>query len=93
MKRVKTAKYSIGFNGYDTLTTKLEISKREYEAQFRDLTRQADEMKGAGSEFEITIRTHQRETNHTVETVTFFNIGTSDIILSKLECKPGYCFK
>lgn len=91
MKRALKTKYYIKMLGYDTMVSKVQIARPEYERQMKSLKRQV-ELSTAYPESEITTFTKRHETEKYIETDTFFNISTSDIILIKLECKEGYCF-
>ena len=87
---MKKAKYYITFNGYDTLRTKIEINKNEYIKIKDDLTDQVRRYKGAEGEPRRTIS--EKDLGSYIQTVVWFNVATSDIVLTKLECKPGFQF-
>jgi len=87
---MKKAKYYITFNGYDTLRTKIEINKNEYIKIKDDLTDQVRRSKDAEGEPRRTIS--EKDLGSYIQTVVWFNVATSDIVLTKLECKPGFQF-
>lgn len=87
---MKKAKYYITFNGYDTLRTKIEINKNEYIKIKDDLTDQVRRSKDAEGEPRRTIS--EEDLGSYIQTVVWFNVATSDIVLTKLECKPGFQF-
>lgn len=87
---MKKAKYYITFNGYDTLKTKIEINKNEYIKLKDDLTDQVRRYKDAEGEPKRTIA--ETDCGSYIQTVVWFNVATSDIVLTKLECKPGFQF-
>lgn len=87
----KKSKYYISFIGYDTLRTKLEINKSEYlktKDSLKDQVRLYKDAEGEPrwTEAETDLGTY-------IQVVTWFNVSTSDIVLTRLDCKPGYQFK
>lgn len=89
----KTIKYFIEFEAYETsMSTKLEISKNNFNKQLSFLRKQVEESKNN------EIITEEAETKKydyetTIETLYVFYTGCATTYLSKLECKDGYYFK
>lgn len=90
---MKKAMYCIGFEMVETaMSTKMEISKAEFEKQLAFLNKQVE--KTIDNEYaveQMSVKTY--ETNSTYETIYHFNCGCADTYLYKTECKDGYCIK
>lgn len=87
----RKAKYYITFNGYDTLRTRIEINKREFLKLKADLTDQVNRYKDFEGEPKRTVT--EKDMGNYLQTVIWFTVSTSDIVLTSMECKPGFQFK
>lgn len=87
---MKTEKYFIECGGIALYTDPIKISKKVYEEKLSHLKSQltADDVECPVTERVIS---HVKDT-YDVYT-TEFQEGTTWIQLTKLVCKPGYCFK
>lgn len=93
MAQNKTVRYAIEFSGHETLNSlPIHLNQGEYMKQLCELTKQYEEHKD-DEEAPIEKRVYTKEYDTHVNETTFFTIGTSDIILRKSTCKPGYRFK
>jgi hypothetical protein len=89
---MKTAKYKIQFEYYDTeMSTEMEISKKAFNLQLAFLRQQVIDTKNNEcpvTEYEPRTREHEGLT----ETMYHFNSGCADTYLFALVCKKGYHF-
>ena len=91
---MKTARYYIQFCGVENyLSTRIEISKAEYNRQIAFLNKKVEETKDDEYPVENCVPSIFNETKEAITTIHFFNCGTSDVHLTKIECKEGYRFK
>ena len=86
----RKAKYYITFNGYDTLQTRIEINKTEFLKIKDSLTDQVNRNKDAEGDPKRTIT--EKDMGNYIQTVIWFTVSTSDIVLTSMECKPGFQF-
>lgn len=89
---MKTEKFSIFFEGLDTLlSTEIMISKAEYKRQFTFLMNQVKDTEHSENPVEYRAYTHDLENR--IITQHVFAIGTSTTFLTARCCKEGYYFK
>lgn len=93
---MKTKEYRMEVNVIDTIQTTVKISERVYQQKLKSLKRQVLETQ-ADPDMESTFVAHDSEkvedfeqyTRHTYRAT----LGTTDIELIAVICKPGFCFK
>lgn len=89
----KTVKYYVSFSSVDTdMSTDIEISKAQYEAQLNKLCNQINDTKENECPVEELTSLHREHTPFT-EDILFFTCGCATVTLTKLSCKEGYYFK
>ena len=87
---MKTEKYFIECGAIGIYTDCIKISKKEYEKRLLFLKSQ---LTSDDVEFPVTERVVSRVKDTYDVYTTEFQEGTTWIQLTKLVCKPGYCFK
>ena len=88
---MKTVKYYIEFSGLDVdMSTRIPISKAEFYHQLSFLKKQVEETQD--KETPLEQRQIEDDSTMVIKTVYYFTCGTSEVCLTKFECKPGYCF-
>lgn len=93
---MKTKEYRMEVNVLDTIQTTVKITERVYQQKLKSLKRQVAETQ-ADPDRESTFVAHDKEmvddfpqyTRHTYRAT----LGTTDIELIAVICKPGFCFK
>lgn len=92
---MKTNKYTIQFSCYERdMSTEIEISKKEFNNQFKLLEKQIADNNNHEESFGIE-RLENKIYDRGKYTVTyyFFTCGCTDTVLAHYECKEGYKFK
>lgn len=93
MYNMKTIKYFIEFVGIDNdMSTQIEISKKVYDANVKLLEKQIIDIQNDEYSMDKRVYTHDYTQQHLKETRTYYTIGTSDTILTILQCYEGYHF-
>ena len=91
---MKKAIYSMHVNALDTLTANVTLSKKQFDAQFQHLIKQVQDTSTVEEEgFKAKFFQERSEHDNRIETEYVFCVGTTDIVLRSLVCKPGYAFK
>lgn len=90
MKRTSVNRYYLTVSIYDTITTKLRITREQYDQQLKELSMQTDEHAYDECPATHSYRTYAKE-GLTV-TVHTFSCTTSDILLEQHHCHDGYQF-
>lgn len=93
---MKTKEYRMEVNVIDTIRTTVKISEKVYHQKLISLKRQVAETQN-DPDMESTFVAHDEEmvddfqqyTRHTYRAT----LGTTDIELIAVICKPGFCFK
>lgn len=90
---MKTVKYFMEFDMCDIdMCSKIEISKKEYERQFKFIQSQMKETEG--QEFSVTaLEPIIRDFGTYTSSFYSFSCGCATTYLYKQECKEGYHFK
>lgn len=88
---MKTIKYTVYIEICENVICDMEISKKQYQEYIKQMEYNLFE---ETAETKAELITADRRNHETYEVqVTHYNVGASYIVLSKIECKPGYCFK
>lgn len=90
---MKTTKYYIQFENIEVaMSTQIEISKAEYNRQLNHLREQV--IATETNEYPLEEKaTEVCDLETYTKTIISFNCGCAYTDLTKIECKPGYCFK
>ena len=89
---MRTTKYTLYIEICENVITDLEITKKQYQETIKQMeynNDHADEVETKPELVEDKFVDYDGCTQH----ITHYNVGASHIVLTKIECKPGYCFK
>lgn len=90
---MKKAMYCIAFDMLETcMSTKIEISKSEFEKQLSFLKKQVGETQSYETPVEELV-VKEYETSSTYETIYYAACGCATTYLYKTVCKDGFCIK
>lgn len=89
---MKNAEYRMEINVLDTLETTVKISKKVYEQKMASLKRQAAASVEYENEFQVEERETVDEYPQYYRNTYRVTLGTTDIELVAVICKPGYRF-
>lgn len=89
---MKTKKYFLESEAIEvTMISKLEITKKQYDAMTKDLEKQLVETKDY--ECPLEKKTHNYDFEKTQSKVNVYEVGCYRIWLTMIECKKGYVFR
>lgn len=90
---MKATRYYIQFENLEcAMSTKMEISKAQYNAQLKHLRQQMIEVEN--NEYPLEENDPiVYDLGTAIKTTISFNCGCAYTDLIKIECKDGYCFK
>ena len=91
---MKKTRYYISFDNLEIdMSTAIEISKKEYDAQLNFLREQVRVTARNGSEVTLNeLDPVSHDFGNCVQTLIWFTCGCAGTLLQKVECKKGYCF-
>ena len=91
--RKKTRRYLMEINVLDTLATETELTYHDYDKMMISLTKQYEASKDAEEEtFRVRMEDKFSDTEKYTKKERNFSLGTTDITMVKIVCKPGFCF-
>ena len=88
---MKTKQYKLYLEVCENIIFNGEITKKQYDQYIKQMQYNLTE-ETAETKAELIEEEQKSFETHDVHFV-HYNVGASYIILSKFECKPGYCFK
>lgn len=86
-------RYMIEFSGCETLESlPIRLSEGDFKKHKCKYEKIVAETVNE-DEFKVEYRRYDYDREDSTKTLHFFTIGTSEIILTEIHCKQGYCFR